>query len=292
MVRRSDRLWAGLSTDLVIEQVLMRSLKTSGCLTRGRGFTEQQRLIWLLSMPAYAETNRAMQELTGVKSNSGEQNKDISKDRKKRDAKDTLVILTTFADRDPFSADPSLRNIMTGVNADNAVNVDRARAIGEKILSSMTGKSATDYTFKRSSQAVTLAAKSSVRIESDTVQVDPQLPFQRLIVARNGSDDIQGLFRYELCRYPAALFDSSLMLRQPQKPVLADAIRAKLSSNAMSEPEGNVQRVYKLFNTPSFFIMFSVVRSFVVRSRQHQGQHTLLLQLGWVRLESLCCLLS
>ena len=51
-----------------------------------------------------------MQELTGVKSNynSGEQNKDMSKARQKRDAKDTLVILTTFADRDPFSADPNL----------------------------------------------------------------------------------------------------------------------------------------------------------------------------------------
>ena len=102
-----------------------------------------------------------MQELTGVKSNSGEQNKDMSKARQKWDAKDTLVILTTFEDRDPFSANPNLRN--------NAVNVDRARAIGEKILSSMKGKSATDYTFKRSSQAVTLPAKSSVRIESDTV---------------------------------------------------------------------------------------------------------------------------
>lgn len=42
VVRRSDRLWAGLSTNLVIEQVLMRSLKTSWGLTRGRGFTEQQ----------------------------------------------------------------------------------------------------------------------------------------------------------------------------------------------------------------------------------------------------------
>ena len=37
VVRRSDRLWAGLSTDLVNEQVLMRSLKTSGGLTRARG---------------------------------------------------------------------------------------------------------------------------------------------------------------------------------------------------------------------------------------------------------------
>ena len=64
VVRRSDRYWAGLSTDLVIEQVLMRSLKTNGGLTRGRGMTDQQRLTWLLAMPTCAETNRAMQEFT------------------------------------------------------------------------------------------------------------------------------------------------------------------------------------------------------------------------------------
>ena len=57
-------------------------------------------------MLACAETNRAMQELTGVKSNSGEQNKDMSKARQKQAAKDTLVILTNIADRDPFSAEP------------------------------------------------------------------------------------------------------------------------------------------------------------------------------------------
>ena len=55
-----------LSTELVIKQVLTRSLKTSEGLTRGRGITEQQRLIWLLSMPACAETNRLFQGITGV----------------------------------------------------------------------------------------------------------------------------------------------------------------------------------------------------------------------------------
>ena len=32
VARRSDRAWTGLSTDLMIELVLMRSLKTSGGL--------------------------------------------------------------------------------------------------------------------------------------------------------------------------------------------------------------------------------------------------------------------
>ncbi len=41
--------------------------------------TEQQRLIWLFSMPACAEMNKTMQELTGVSFNSGEQNKDLTK---------------------------------------------------------------------------------------------------------------------------------------------------------------------------------------------------------------------
>jgi len=58
---------------------------------------------------------------------------------------------------------------MTSVKAENAVNVGRIRATGERVLSSMTGVS------KGSEQAVNLALKSSVRIESDNVQVHPQL---------------------------------------------------------------------------------------------------------------------
>ena len=54
-MRRSDRYWAALPPDLVIEQVLMASLKKcrSG-ITHGRGTDEVQRLIWLYSRPAFA----------------------------------------------------------------------------------------------------------------------------------------------------------------------------------------------------------------------------------------------
>ena len=244
VARRSDRFWAGLSIDLTIEQVLMRSLKTSGGLTRGRGLTEQQRLIWLLSMPACAETNHIMQELTGVQFNSGEQNKDMSKARQMRDMKDTVAILRALAAHNPFSLDTNnnLRNIMNGVNADSNVNAETAKSVGEKILSSMNGKLATEYSFKRSAQAVTMASKSSVKIADDQVQVDPQLLFQRLIIACDNSQ-LEELFQYELCTYPTALFDSPFMLRQPQKPALADALWTKLTPEAKTQPKGNVQYV-------------------------------------------------
>ena len=37
VVRRSNRFWAGISSDSTIEQTLMQGAKTSGSLNRGRG---------------------------------------------------------------------------------------------------------------------------------------------------------------------------------------------------------------------------------------------------------------
>ena len=56
----------------------MRNMKSGSGLTRGRGMTEQQCVVWSLAMPACAEMNGAMQEPTGVSFNSGQQNKDMA----------------------------------------------------------------------------------------------------------------------------------------------------------------------------------------------------------------------
>ena len=64
---------------------------------------------------------------------------------------------------------------------------------------------ATDYPHKLSAQAVTMVSKSSVKIADDQVQVDPQLLFQRYIIAWDNSQ-LEELFQYELCTYPTALF--------------------------------------------------------------------------------------
>jgi hypothetical protein len=198
VVRRSDRLWAGLSVDLIIEQVLMRSMKTSGGLTRGRGMTEQQRVTWLLAMPACAEVNNAMQELTGVNYNTGEQNKDMTDARQARDLKDTHTVLNYLHERNPFCPDPSLRSVSTGVHAHITVNVDKAKTIGNTILASMDGQTTAEYTFKKRDQAITLSTQFSVKIGGEAVQVDPQLLFQRLIVAAKASRDLASVFKYEL----------------------------------------------------------------------------------------------
>ena len=105
IIRGSDKFWAGLSSDLVIEQSLMRSVKTSGGLTRGRGMDKLQCPIWLLSTPVTAEVNRAMQVFNGVKYQTSNQHKDLSLSRIQRDHQDAQKMFGFFAEHDPFDID-------------------------------------------------------------------------------------------------------------------------------------------------------------------------------------------
>ena len=78
VVRRSDMFWAGLSTKLIIKQVLMRCIKTHGGLTRGNGITANQRLLWVLFVPVCASINETMQTFSGVAYETSDQHKDVS----------------------------------------------------------------------------------------------------------------------------------------------------------------------------------------------------------------------
>ena len=89
VVRRSSRYWPRLSTDLVIEQELMMSLKTTGGLTRGSGFTECQRAVRLLSMPICSLYSSKMHDITEKFFVSSDQHKTTSFSRIQRDRNDT-----------------------------------------------------------------------------------------------------------------------------------------------------------------------------------------------------------
>jgi hypothetical protein len=65
VIRRSDRFWGGLSSDLVIEQTLMKSVKSRGGLTRGCGMDEGVRSVWVCSMHECANMHIAMSSMTG-----------------------------------------------------------------------------------------------------------------------------------------------------------------------------------------------------------------------------------
>lgn len=83
--------------------------------------------------------------------------------------------------------------------------------------------------FKGNDQALTLTTKSSVKIDSEHIEGDLQLLFQQLVVANKAFDNVVDMFNFELCCYPPALFDASLMMKEEQKSGFADAKQSKLN---------------------------------------------------------------
>ena len=242
VIRQSNRFWAGISTDLAIEQVLMRSIKTTGGLTRGRGLTETHRIVRLLSMPYVADINNAMQTLTGVHYTSSE-HKDITIARVHRDMNDILKLLNFLECRNPFMEDSGLRNIANGVMANAAVNTDKPLSVGNSILKQMTGQKIGEYKFQKKNQ-VTLINIKHVETVKNNQMIDQQLLFQRLlIVAKRSTHDISSIFNYELSVYPTAIFETSGIFRKANKPALADAILKSITMSDTLPTENFVQYV-------------------------------------------------
>ena len=173
VIRRSDRFWAGLSSDLVIEQVLMRNVKSSGGLTHGHGMAESQRAQWLLSMAACASISSAVQEFTSRCNASSGQHKEMTKTRQAREDEDSRTLLGYLQERNPVDCDLSMRKIST---ADCTVNVDRVKEVGETILKSMVAN-VQEYTFKKKNHLVTMGQNKSIKVGGEPLQIDPQLLF-------------------------------------------------------------------------------------------------------------------
>ena len=134
-VRRSEKFWTGLWTDLIIEQVTMRSIKSSGGLTRGRGITESTRQLWLGSMHRCADIRNVMGELTGVYRNTSEQHVDLSCSWILRDNNDLQTLKDWFDVQDLFDEDEQrLKSLSIGLKGDSAINCEEGEAeeIGRK----------------------------------------------------------------------------------------------------------------------------------------------------------------
>src|SRR6218665_2144 len=103
----------------------MSSLKICGGLTCGSGLSDEQRALWTMPTPISAQFNAAMQEFTNLSycRPTSEQHKDLTQARINRDLVDLEKINSKLMGCSPFSPDPSLRNIINGVVAQEFVNV-------------------------------------------------------------------------------------------------------------------------------------------------------------------------
>ncbi len=82
----------------------------------------------------------------------------------KRDHSDLEKIKEKLSNCTPFSPDPSLRNIVTGVVAKEEVNVHEFETVGNEIIAK---KPVFRISFKRKDRAKTLADDSTIKVGQD-----------------------------------------------------------------------------------------------------------------------------
>jgi len=234
-VRRSGRYWAGLSTDLLIEQTMMRSLKSRGGLTRGSGFEESVRMVWVLTMHQCASIHLAMSTLTGLES-ANQQHADVGISRATRDCRDLKKVLDWLEINNPFfSGNDCLRSLSSGLVAgdDDNINCDSAEEVGEAIQKKWNDRIFSEITSKKADQVRTLRnLQKMCIIGQKPVLMDANSLFHRLVILVERSEDIPSYFSYELTPIPTALFKDNLM-RKADKPALAKAVTSGLSFDTL-----------------------------------------------------------
>ena len=142
--------------------------------------SDEQRIVWTMSLPVSSLYNLAMQDFTDTMYASSEQHKDIAQSRVKRDASDLEKLSTKLR---PYALHlPQIlqRNIFTGVVATKDVNVTRFQELGTRVVQELIGKAAFTCSFKRSLKANTLAFSSAVKVSGEQ-SIDPALLFQRFL---------------------------------------------------------------------------------------------------------------
>ena len=72
-IRHTSKFWSGVWSDMTIEQVLMRAMKTNGGLTRGRQISDSTFGQWVRAVPLCIPMCEALEELAGTHCETSDQ---------------------------------------------------------------------------------------------------------------------------------------------------------------------------------------------------------------------------
>lgn len=214
-IRRSQKFWSGLWSDLTIEQVLMRSMKSQGGLTHGRGISSSVLSRWTGGMVFMLNVCESLERFWDISSSTSEQHVDMRAARVERDNSD-VEKLTQYLDmHPPFPLTDKLLSISSGIVATPSINCHMARELGREGVMQITGSSFGKVSFKRKDKVLSLASLStSIKVRDKRVDVEPLTIFQRLCIIKQSDQELKEHFKYELAPYPMALFTEEGMRKE------------------------------------------------------------------------------
>lgn len=206
-VRRSDKLWSGLWSDLTIEQVLMRSMKSQGGLTHGRGISNSVLSRWTGGMVFMLNICESLERFWDISCTTSEQHVDMRATQIERDTSDVEKLKQYLDIHPPFPRTNKLLSISSGVVGALEINCHMAREMGIEGVKKITGNSFGKVSFKKKDKVRTLESMSnSIKLRDKRVNIEPLAIFQRLCIIKQSDNELKEHFKYELAPYPMALF--------------------------------------------------------------------------------------
>lgn len=224
-IRRTSKFWSGIWSDMIIEQVLMRSMKVEGGLTHGRGLTESSISRWVNTIPVTIHVISAVEKLTGISSVYSNQHVELRESRKNRDTSDSKKFLLWLKKHSPFECpSDTLISISTGIKADKTVNCECAKVIGQASLNKFTGKTFDKAKFSRKDKVKNMATMTkTIKIGNQEVNINSNQLFHRIVCTVKTDEELKLCLKYELAPRPTSLFDT-ISLRKGKKSTLMDIL--------------------------------------------------------------------
>ncbi|GBM49351.1 hypothetical protein AVEN_148679-1 [Araneus ventricosus] len=173
-VRRSDKFWCGVWTDMTIQHVLMRFMKVRSGLTQDRNMSDGVVARWICTMPGSFQVTEAVETFAEVTGEYSDQHISLSKSWQTRDTSDLKKFLIWLKQHSSFNQAEELMSLSSGIVADDKINCDSAEKLGENAVKGIVGKRFAEVALKRKVQVLTLAAMgNTIIIDQDPVVVNP-----------------------------------------------------------------------------------------------------------------------
>ena len=202
----------------------MRSIKSRGALTEGRGMTENVRHLWVLSMSYTASIHEAMIELSKTQVQSSEQHVELGTSRRRRDYRDCELLLAWLTTKNPFVVPVvnlfSLSNGLVSTEGKDEVNCEKTEEVGLTIQRSLDDVSVTNASIKRKDLVKPLESlQHGNKVKGGMANIDSKVIFNRMIAVAVREESLEQFFEYELTSEPISIFKEGMM-RKPDKPSL------------------------------------------------------------------------
>ncbi|KAF4531641.1 hypothetical protein B566_EDAN006572 [Ephemera danica] len=236
-IRRTEIPWSGVWSDMIIEQSLMRSIKSVGGISHGRGYSESVLCKYINSLPVCAQFSECLEKFTGIESKSSEQHKDLFASRNKNDIKHVAVFAEWLKLNSPFSVNTNdIISLSTGAVGDSKINCELSEDIGTRILNDMKGKNFADIHIRRNDKTLPLAAMyKAIKIDNDIVPINTNQIIHRMMCLNLDKTDQKASMCFELAAVSTALFDENGTMRRGQKSKLQEL----LTTYANEEEQSN-----------------------------------------------------